>query len=107
MAVEDVLARLRGDERFRKNIRHWMTLPPRPARLEPLPPALHEDLRTSVEALGIRNLYAHQSRAFQLIIDGSDVVIATPTASGKTLCYNLPVLQTILEDSSATALSVS
>jgi ATP-dependent helicase YprA (DUF1998 family) len=104
MAVEDVLTRLRADERFKKNIQHWTTLPARPARDEAKPPGLHEDLRRSLEALGMKKLFIHQSQAFHLALDGRDLVIATPTASGKTLCYNLPVLQTLLENPSATAL---
>ncbi|MGB5415726.1 MAG: DEAD/DEAH box helicase, partial [Polyangiales bacterium] len=53
---------------------------------------------------GIRELYSHQARAFELASQGKHLVVATPTASGKSLCYNLPILQALASDPSATAL---
>ncbi|MBR4401414.1 MAG: DEAD/DEAH box helicase [Synergistes sp.] len=53
---------------------------------------------------GIEALYSHQSRAISCALSGIDCVIATPTASGKTLCYNLPVLHAVLQDANARAL---
>lgn len=81
-------------------------------RLVPAQPAVYADFPRSldpriVEALakrGIRALYAHQSSALRAIAAGRHVVVVTPTASGKTMCYNLPVLNTILEDPNARAL---
>ena len=54
--------------------------------------------------MGIENLYSHQSHAVSLSLKKNDAVIVTPTASGKTLCYNLPVLDSILKDKSSRAL---
>ncbi|MCS7235991.1 MAG: DEAD/DEAH box helicase [Armatimonadota bacterium] len=83
---------------------HVERLPPRPARFAdpqaPLPPLLAEALAR----LGIRRLYSHQARALDLVRSGRSVVVTTRTASGKTLCYNLPVLETLLADPHARAL---
>ena len=72
--------------------------------MSPMPaevtPAVADALRTR----GIGSLYSHQARAFELASQGKHVVVATPTASGKSLCYNLPILQALASDPSATAL---
>ena len=61
-------------------------------------------LVTCLMEKGIGALYSHQSRAVSLALSGHDIVVVTPTASGKTLCYNLPVLDSILKDSKSRAL---
>ena len=66
----------------------------------PLPP----ELTAALAEMGIKQLYSHQARAVDLIRDGQNVVIVTSTASGKTLCYNLPVLESLLADPSTKAL---
>ncbi len=86
------------------NITHWEEIPPREAQWEPFPEAVHPRLRQALEARGIRQLYAHQAEAFQAVEKGNHVVLVTPTASGKTLGYNLPVLNNILQDPDARAL---
>ena len=58
----------------------------------PFPDFLHPLLREALEREGIQRLYSHQAEAIEAIQNGRDVVVVTPTASGKTLCYNLPVL---------------
>lgn len=58
-----------------------------------LPTTLDARLRQALEARGIRRLYSHQVAAWDAVQEGRHVVIITPTASDKTLCYNLPVLQ--------------
>ena len=79
-------------------------LPPVPAAFAPYPEGTDERLRAALAARGIEQLYTHQADAFGHILAGRNVVTITPTASGKTLCYNAPVLNTILEDPSARAL---
>jgi len=83
---------------------HWETLPARPARHGelslPLPPALLDAL----DAQGIERLYTHQVQAIESLRGGLDTVVVTGTASGKSLCYHLPVLERMLEDAEATAL---
>lgn len=79
-------------------------IPPRAPQLVDLPAALDLRLRDALQGRGIRQLYSHQAEAFELARNGKNAVIVTPTASGKTLCYNLPVLQTIVENPDARAL---
>ncbi|MGB7438904.1 MAG: DEAD/DEAH box helicase, partial [Candidatus Acidiferrum sp.] len=78
--------------------------PAREAQWAEFPEWVHEDLRAAYRAKGIRQLYTHQAAAAEAVHAGKNVVIVTPTASGKTLCYNLPVLDAILGDSDARAL---
>ncbi|MDR7431257.1 MAG: DUF1998 domain-containing protein [Armatimonadota bacterium] len=85
---------------------HVERVPPRPARFadpaSPLPTRLVEAL----ERAGIRRLYTHQAQALDHVRAGRSVVVTTRTASGKTLCYNLPVLETLLRDPRACALYI-
>ncbi len=81
-------------------IRHQ---PARPARVAPFPERLDTRLRAALTARGIDDLYIHQAAAVEHSLDGGNVAVITPTASGKTFCYNLPVMQALLSDSSARA----
>jgi len=69
-----------------------------------VPGAVNPILRRALEDRGIRQLYSHQAEAFHALEQGQNVVVVTPTASGKTLCYNLPVLNLLLADPSARAM---
>jgi DEAD/DEAH box helicase domain-containing protein len=71
---------------------------PHPASTAPFPDWVHEGLRQALEARGILSLYSHQRRAADLLHDGRSVVVATPTASGKSLCYQLPVLDRLFRE---------
>jgi len=66
--------------------------PARDAQFRPLPARLHPRWRPYLERHGIRELYSHQAEAIDLALDGENVLVVTGTASGKTLCYNMPVL---------------
>jgi len=70
--------------------------PAREARYAPFPEALDSRLRAALEARGVRQLYSHQHEAWSHVTAGHDTVVVTPTASGKTLCYNLPVIDAAL-----------
>jgi DEAD/DEAH box helicase domain-containing protein len=72
--------------------------PAREAELAQFPSWIHGDLVAAYKAKGVRQPYSHQAAAAEAVHEGKNVVIVTPTASGKTLCYNLPVLNAILED---------
>ncbi|RFT16208.1 MAG: ATP-dependent RNA helicase [Candidatus Saccharicenans subterraneus] len=79
-------------------------LPPRPGSFNDYPPDVHPRLVEALKKKGFSSLYSHQSQAWQKIREGKNVVVVTPTASGKTLCYNLPVLDCILRDPSSRAI---
>jgi DEAD/DEAH box helicase domain-containing protein len=78
--------------------------PAREAEFSEFPSWVHTDLVAAYKAKGVRQLYSHQAAAAEAVHDGKNVVIVTPTASGKTLCYNLPVLNAILEDTDTRAI---
>ncbi|GIK75689.1 MAG: hypothetical protein BroJett021_46770 [Chloroflexota bacterium] len=104
MSVADLLAALRRDAQFMSKVAAWRTLAAQPARYAPLPAALHPLLHTVLAARGIEQLYCHQAEATVAALQGCSVAVVTPTASGKTLCYNLPVLHALLTDANARAL---
>ncbi|MFA6366914.1 MAG: DEAD/DEAH box helicase, partial [Candidatus Hydrogenedentales bacterium] len=80
------------------------TLRQRAPKLAELPADLSPPLAAALAAKGISALYTHQSECYRIARSGRNFVVVTPTASGKTLCYNLPVVQTLLEDPTARAL---
>ena len=109
VALQSALDRLTGGAPDRPDAPDaWVTavrrLPARAARHAPFPEALDERLRGVLRARGIEHLYTHQAEAIAHALARRDVVITTPTASGKTLCYNAPVLNAILRDPSTRAL---
>jgi DEAD/DEAH box helicase domain-containing protein len=82
-------------------VRHF---PARDAQWAEFPAWLNADLAAAYHAKGVRRPYTHQAGAAEAVHDGKNVVIVTPTASGKTLCYNVPVLNEILEKPDTRAL---
>src|SRR6266852_9755785 len=82
-------------------VRHY---PAREAQWAECPEWVHADLRAAYGEKGIKKLYTHQAAAAEAVHAGKNVVIVTPTASGKTLCYNLPILNSVLENSDCRAL---
>ena len=92
------------DSRVRDGITGIRLFPAREARLAPFPESLAPRLIAALEERGIHRLYVHQAKAAQLAQEGENLVVVTPTASGKTLCYNLPILNTLLENPEARAL---
>jgi DEAD/DEAH box helicase domain-containing protein len=82
-------------------VRHF---PAREAQWADFPGWVHSNLADAYSAKGIHRLYTHQAAAAEAVHAGKNVVIVTPTASGKTLCYNLPVLNSVLENSDTRAL---
>jgi len=79
-------------------------IPAREAQFRPMPGWVRPELAAAYLAKGIEQLYSHQAAAAELARGGKDFVVVTPTASGKTLCYNLPVLNAILENTDTRAL---
>lgn len=78
--------------------------PARPGQLEDIPEEVPAAIRKVLEQRGIRQLYAHQAAAYRVIKQGSHIAVVTPTASGKTLCYNLAVLDRLAADPEARAI---
>jgi DEAD/DEAH box helicase domain-containing protein len=108
-ARERMLAKRSGLEGAVARFERWMQdpespvravrrVPAREAEYADLPDSIQPPLRKALEKRGIHQLYSHQNEAIEAVLAGRNVVIVTPTASGKTLCYNLPVLQRILDD---------
>ena len=79
-------------------------LEPLPPRHAPWPEQLAPGLRSALHGRGVEALYTHQAHAVTAVLAGRNVCVVTPTASGKTLCYNLPVLDTVSRDPAARAL---
>ncbi len=103
MPLQEVLEELAKGKASR-NVTCWRTISSRPASLAPFPPWLHPSLISAMQRRGISRLYSHQAQALDAIARGENVVVVTPTASGKTLCYNLPVVDHVLRDGSDRAL---
>jgi DEAD/DEAH box helicase domain-containing protein len=96
-SVTELVAQVR--ESYASRITGEATLPARPGSYSELPTDLDTRLRVALQQRGMTQLYSHQRAAWEAVRAGQHTVIVTPTASGKTLCYNLPVLHAVLRDS--------
>lgn len=104
MTLIGLINRWKSDPDIAQNIVMWHTLPARAARTMPLPPNLYPGLEQALVENGIVNLYQHQSTAWERAHGRDNIVITTGTASGKSFCYNLPVLDGLLQEEKARAL---
>ncbi len=104
MNLAQLLEQLKADDRFTRQVTRWQIMPPEPAHLAPYPELLDPRLIQVMRKRGVEKLYSHQAESIELAATGHSFVVPTPTASGKTLCYNLPVLNTILNNPQARAL---
>jgi len=104
MSVERAVAALEASPELNEGDLTWFTLPARAAPYARWPAGLDRRLVETLTARGVREPYTHQAQAVEHALAGRDQVIVTPTASGKTLCYTLPVLQGIIADPAARAL---
>ncbi|MHB0976947.1 MAG: DEAD/DEAH box helicase [Candidatus Aquicultorales bacterium] len=93
-----------GSERDRSV--HRVIIPAKPARYGTTADRLSEEAVRRLENIGVRRLYAHQAKAFDLVASGKNIVVTTGTASGKSLCYNLPVLEKLISTPKARALYI-
>ena len=104
MNLEQILDVLRSDPDIMRNITYWKTM----SAVDPVYADFPEDLDPRlIDVLtkrGIGRLYSHQKEAIQAVLHRENVVVVTPTASGKTLCYNVPTVDAILKDASARAI---
>ncbi len=99
-----VLARWRADPDLASRLCLDDPMPPRPGDDRPLPDSLDPAVRAGLVSAGIARLYTHQAEALDLAAAGRHLVVATPTASGKSLCFHLPVLQRLAVEPRARAL---
>lgn len=104
MNVAQVLDRLKNDREFICNLTEWRTIPARPARYGGFPEKLNPKLVEALQRKGVHDLYTHQREAVDAILNDENVCVVTPTASGKTLCYNVPVLNRLMTNPDARAL---
>jgi len=100
----ETLDRLLAQPAIRESIVEHRVLPERAAQTAPCPDWLDKRLVRALHSRGIEMLYTHQADALNALRTGDDIVVVTPTASGKSLCYDLPVLQAVAEDPAARAL---
>ncbi|MCX7949600.1 MAG: DEAD/DEAH box helicase, partial [Treponemataceae bacterium] len=97
MDTQQILGELLQHPSFAPHIVYTHTIPAREGRYVPLPAELDPRLAGALQKKGISQLYSHQGAVWQAVRSRQDVMVLTPTASGKTLSYNLPVLQGLLE----------
>jgi len=91
---------------YRQQIVHIERIPHQGAILEKLDDPLHPSLQACLESVGISALFSHQAKALNAIFAGKNVIIATPSASGKTLCYQLATLDALVHDKDSRALYI-
>ena len=106
MDVHDFLTYLQYVPWYKDQLAHRESIPPRPAEFGDLDAPLDPRLEQALAGQGIARLYSHQAEAVNHVRRGENVIVATPAASGKSLCYQLPVVETLMGDRSACALYV-
>ncbi len=104
MDIRQLLDQLRADREFMRRVAAWERIPAREAHTAPFPDSLDPRLVAALKSRGIQSLYTHQAHAMEAVARGEHIAVVTSAASGKTLCYNLPVLNTMLRNPAATAL---
>ena len=104
MSLNSLIRLWHTDADTAPNFPVWRTMPARPAHAHPFPDDLPAALREALSQRGINSIYSHQYEAWSCTRAGKNIVLATGTASGKTLAYNLPVIASLLADTDARAL---
>ena len=102
--IETVVDQLAARDRHAELITALHRVPARQAQWAPMPEWVRPELIAAYRDKGVEQLYSHQAQAIAAVDAGRNAVIVTPTASGKTLCYNLPVLNSVLENPDTRAL---
>ncbi len=104
MNLPQTLEQLRNDHNFMHNVTAWKCRHAIDARYENFPASIDLRLVQSLQKNGIKKLYTHQAQAIAKVLTGENVVVVTPTASGKTMCYNIPVINSLLHNPEARAI---
>ncbi len=102
--LSELIKTIKDDPDFKRNVTHWETLPAREGVYADFPSDVQPVLKVIYNNRGIGKLYSHQRECYDHISAGKHTVVVTPTASGKTLCYNLPVLNNLLQNNESRAL---
>ena len=98
MPVSELVSLWKNDPEIARNITAWRTLPEKSPVFEDFPPDLNPLLGEALRSSGVNLLYSHQALSYRLSKQGKNLVIVTGTASGKTLCYNLPILDRLIQN---------
>jgi len=98
MNTEKFLREIEHSRDYERQIIHVQDIPAGEAQYGELKEPLNPQLEVALRAQGIERLYSHQVAAIEAIREGKNVVVVTSTASGKTLCYNIPILEEVLRD---------
>jgi DEAD/DEAH box helicase domain-containing protein len=106
MNITQIIERWQGDPSIFENVSSWRVFPPRKPLLTEFPPSIHPLVENSLTKAGINHLYQHQYESFEKIIHQQNTLITSSTASGKSLCYNLPILHTLAHDADTCALYI-
>ena len=106
MSLPALLSRWRAEPSVAENIIVWETIPSQPARTVPFPESIPPALLTALQSHGLQSLYTHQYQAWKELINGRNIVLSTGTASGKSLAYNLPVIDRLLKSPDTRALYI-
>ena len=106
MELESFIEYLKGDPSFTSNVTFWGIRPKKKASYLPIPDDLNPLLKSRLNEMGIEKLYTHQAETYREVSGGRDVILTTPTASGKSLAYNLPVLDYLMKNRDAKALYI-
>jgi len=104
MNLEQLIDFLSRDQEFQANLTKWTEIPAKDGQYFGFPKSMDDRLKKALNEKGITELFTHQATAFDLVQEGKNIVAVTPTASGKTMTYNLPVLNHLLSNSEARAL---
>ncbi len=104
MNAEEFIDQTSHAKYFSDQMVHVQELPPRDACYQDVQGGMHPAVESVLAKQGITQLYSHQATAIDLVRQDKSIVIVTGTASGKTLCYTIPVMEALLEDDKATML---
>ncbi len=104
MDLSELLNKWRQTQAFADNVSAWIVTPAIDADRRPFPASLNPNIKAGLQSLGITDLYSHQLESFEALESGQNVVISTGTASGKTLAYNLRILDDLSRNPKSTAI---
>jgi DEAD/DEAH box helicase domain-containing protein len=102
--LKNKLDALASDRAFMDNVTRWEKITPKDGIYQDIPEDVFPVIKDTLIARGITQLYSHQAESYYSVIAGENIVVVTPTASGKSLCYNLPVLQKLINNPEERAL---